>query len=1334
MRSTPATVKKKDTDKKRSQKPFLIVGIGASAGGLEAATALITNLAPDTGMAFVYVQHLSPDHKSMLTALLSRSTKITVQEATDKLLIEPDHFYVIPPDKEMTVTDGHIKLTRRKKDRSVNLPVDVFFGSLAEKHPGGVIGVILSGNANDGSLGLGAIKAAGGLTFAQDSSAKFNGMPKSAISAGVVDFILAPKDIARELNRISKYDNPKQKIANTGKEDVIDNNNPHLKSIFTILYERMGVDFSHYKMSTIKRRILRRMMLYNIKTLKEYAKLVEEKSDEASILYQDMLINVTSFFRDPDACLYLKNTLLPRLHNNKKDGETLRIWVTACSTGEEAYSIAMILLEIQGKKSSQIPVQIFATDLSAQAIAKARIGEYQAEEIKSVSPQRLQRFFTKSGTKYRIAKAVRDICAFSPHNVLSDPPFSRVDFISCCNMLIYLDLPAQRKVITTFHYALQPQGYLMLGKSETIGTSDQLFSTTNQKYKLYSVKKNSVARLQPDLMPQFLKGKPGAKNIPVKTIKATPDQTHALGSAIDRILLTQYLPASVVINYDQQILEFRGATDLYLTHSSGKATLNILKLTRPEIAFELRIAIQKAIRTKQAARKENIEMKVNGSLRLFSIVVAPLQIEGEEPFLLVLFSEQKTVEIIATDDKTGKSTSLAKDRRIKKLETELAIVRADMLAYAQEQETITEELQSVNEEVVSNNEELQTLNEELETSKEEIDSANEELIVANQELQTRNELLMESYEYSEAIISTIHEPIVILDTNLRIRSANNTFYKTFNINKQTALDALFYEVGDKQWDIPRLRALLEDIITKSTRLSNVEITHTFPGIGKRIMLLNANRIIQKNHREQLILLAIADVTEILQQQEREKALLYKNIEESKLYTRELEESVLKETNKRKEADKTLLQKEEEISVSGYNKRFLTEFSDEFAIYRIHNKFFNSLALFIAEFTGLDYVLVGKTEDTNTHEPVIQTIAITSFGKLTKNIKFPLLHGPAEQVINGAVRAYPEQCRQTFPEDQMLTRLKVEGYLGYPLLDVEGKAMGLIAIMHQQKIKDPETVTSILEIVARRAELELTKIKYELALERNNTSLEEKNQALEAVNHELKSFTYISSHDLQEPLRKIQAFSALILEKEKQNLSDSGKDYLQRMNSAASRMQKLLEDLLTYSRANAADRTYENVYLDKVVEEVKTDLKEDIERKNAVIEVTGVCVPRVIPFQFYQVIYNLLSNALKFSNAEAPPHIVVKGKIASGNKLKNTRLFPKQRYCHIVVKDNGIGFEPQFSERIFEVFQKLHGKEEYEGTGIGLAIVKKIVENHNGIIIATSQLGKGATFDIYLPSE
>ncbi|MBK6998350.1 MAG: PAS domain-containing protein [Lewinellaceae bacterium] len=892
---------------KESVHPFPVVAIGASAGGLEAVTELLKNLSPTTGMAFIYVQHLSPDHKSMLPEILSKLTTMKVQEIDDMEKMRPDNVYVIPFNKEIEVMDGHIQLLPRPKNKSSNLSIDVLFSSLAETHKENVIGIVLSGSASDGTRGLKEIKQAGGITFAQDDSAKFSSMPQSAIAEGVVDFVLSPKEIAAELGWMSEHPLVSRPVVKRTPEDEIDNNNPDLRDILQLIHKSKRVDFSHYKMNTIKRRMLRRMLVHKIKTIKQYAEFLEQKESEVDLLYQDLLINVSDFFRDTEAFALLKTTVLPKLLKNKVPGEPLRIWVAACATGEEAYSIAILLFELQGSKGANFPFQIFASDLSAEALNIARAGEYSANQLKNVSPKRLQQFFTKTKDQYRISKYLRDICVFAEHNILSDPPFSRMDFISCRNFLIYLDTSAQKKAIATFHYALNDTGCLMLGKSETIGTSTALFTTINKKYKVYTRKKNSGVQRIPNIVSRITPAfRPEKSNTATTIYKKVPAPSGVnTSSAFDAALLANYMPASVLINHDLEILQFRGPTSQYLQHAAGKASFNVLKMAHIEIAFELRNAIHHVIKTHQMVRKTGIEMNrdnITNTVQIVNIEVAPLIIEGEEPLLIIVFTAQQ-VELTEQNGKGGKNNSIAKDRRIKKLEEELAAARADMGTITHDQEVANEELQSANEEVISSNEELQSLNEELETSKEEIESTNEELITTNQELHARIQEIEELYTYYEAILSTVHEPMLILDKNIRIKSANQSFCKTFHVREEDIIGVSLFKLNDNKWNIPQLRELLEDIVPKNNPFHDFEVENVFPVIGHKTLLLNAHRIIQESKHEEFIVLTIADITEV------KKLAIEVQLKEKKV----LEEAKINAELKAKVAEAALQAKQQFLS-------------------------------------------------------------------------------------------------------------------------------------------------------------------------------------------------------------------------------------------------------------------------------------------------------------------------------------------------------------------------------------------------------------------------------------
>lgn len=836
-----------------SDKKFPVVGIGGSAGGLEAVLELIERLNSNTGMAYIYLQHQSPDFESKMTEMLAKKAKLPVLNAEDKMALEPDFFYVVPPGKEMTVVDGEFRVNTRPDVGYDYMPINRFFTSLSETHKEYSIGVVLSGADSDGAQGMKAIKMAGGLTFAQNESARFQSMPKSALAEGAVDLMLTPKEIAEELITLSKQKEAYYQALQDLNGENINNRDEDLLAILTLVQKASGADFGQYKMSTIKRRIIRRMVLHKLNTLKEYVQFIRAHNTEGHQLFNDLLINVTTFFRDTELSEYLKNNLLPDIIRAKRHNEPVRIWVPACSTGQEVYSIAILLIEVLGEQYTHLPIQIFATDLSESAINKARLGVYNKGEVEGVSAKRLQRFFTKMDGSYRIIKTIRDLCVFATHNIAKDPPFSRLDIVSCCNLLIYIDTPLQKKIISTFHYALNNNGYLILGKSETVGSSANLFTQLDKKVKIYTKKKDSTAKALFDMnyhLPDGAKAAAAGKQPPAQKVKMDEND---LEKAVDNMLLKRFAPASVVIDRDMDIVQFRGSTGIFLEPTPGKASLNLLKMARPGLGFELRNAVHKVIKSGEAVKKDGLEISQNGKVLHINIEVIPIKSELDEPYYLVAFEE--------APPPPEAQLSNIKDKRVKQLEDELAALREDMRSIVESQEAAVEELQSANEEIVSSNEELQSINEELETSKEEVESSNEELITINQELQLRNEQLTETQDYAEAVFSTIREALVILDKNLRVKTANFIFYKTFNLREEHTEGRLLYDLNHKQWDIPKLRELLEDVLPENMYIHGYEIVHNFAGIGEKTLVLNVRRITQKIHGDQLILLAIEDITE-----------------------------------------------------------------------------------------------------------------------------------------------------------------------------------------------------------------------------------------------------------------------------------------------------------------------------------------------------------------------------------------------------------------------------------------------------------------------------------------
>src|SRR5438309_8851844 len=657
------------------------------------------------------------------------------------------------------------------------MPIDRFLRSLAEDKGSNAIGVVLSGTASDGTLGLAAIKGEGGITFAQDEkSAKYDGMPESAIAAGCVDLVLPPDRIAEELARICEHPyvaySPSSKIA-----ELMPDSDPHLKNILLSLRMANKIDFSDYKPATVKRRILRRMTLHKIDKVKEYVNFLRRHPAEVEALYEDILIHVTSFFRDPHAFEVLKTEVFPTILKHRSPAEPIRIWVPGCSTGEETYSYGISLLEFLGDRKASIPIQLFGTDLSQLGIEKARAGTYPESIAADVSPEQLRRFFVKVEGGYRIAKTIRDMCVFARQNLLQDPPFSRIDIISCRNVLIYFGPVLQKRVMPIFHYALKPRAFLILGRSEgVIGTASDLFELMDRKYKIYCRKS----------IPSGLHFDFAASQYP--THLASDKQTQKregvvqlldLRKEADRILLTKYAPVAVVINDDMEVLESRGHVGLYLELASGRASFNVLKMAREGLLFDLQAAINKAKTEKEGVpvRKENVPVERDGELKDVNLEVTRFKVaSNRERNFLIVFEDSRPAgraESAGTMAGEAKPSEGGKekrsDRQSSHLKQELVATKRYLHSLVEDKEASNEELQAANEEILSSNEELQSTNEELQTAKEELESTNEELHTVNEELHNRNFELTQANNDFVNLLSSVNIAMLMLGGDLRIR-------------------------------------------------------------------------------------------------------------------------------------------------------------------------------------------------------------------------------------------------------------------------------------------------------------------------------------------------------------------------------------------------------------------------------------------------------------------------------------------------------------------------------------------------------------------------------------
>ena len=977
--------KKKPRASIAGQDQFHIVGIGGSAGSLEVFEQFFRNMPSDSGAAFVLISHLDPTQKGMMPELLQRYTEMKVFEASDGVKVMPNCVYVIPSNKDMAILHGTLQLLEPTATRGLRLPIDFFFKHLGQDQNNMAVGVIISGMGTDGTAGLKIIKEHLGMVMVQEpQSAKYDSMPRSAIDTGLADYVAPAEALPSKLLAFIRQSS-KPLEGHIGTEEQIDS---ALQKIFVLLRGQTGNDFSLYKKTTTLRRIERRMNVHNIGKTEQYVRFLQDNAQEVELLFRELLIGVTNFFRDHEAFDFLKDKVVPDILRSKAKERAVRVWVPGCSTGEEAYSIAIVFSECLSKlrMKGDFKVQIFATDIDKAAIDKARQGLYPANIAADLSPERLEHFFSKEDNKYQINKDIREMVVFAPHNVTMDPPFTKLDLISCRNLLIYLTADLQKKLVALFHYSLKPNGILFLGASETIGRFVDFFSLVDTRWKIYQQRQSAqttanvvdFAHFYRDTIPA---GKVGDKE---------SAELASIPELANRLLLEDFTPPSVFINDQGDIVYIHGRTGKYLEPPAGKTNINIFAMAREGLRVELPGAIREAKSQNKVKTVRGIKVKTNGDYHTVDLTIRPIIQPGVKQALYMLVFNDVEVRPKEAGTIGGRSGSSSRLKEINnELEKELKHTKELLQTTTEEMQLSQEELKSTNEELQSTNEELQSTNEELSSSKEEMQSLNEELMTVNAELQikidefarsnndmknllNRTEIatifldndmnirrytpeateifnliqsdvgrsishivpkisydeivtdvqkvldtlmykevqvrardghwyLMRIMPYrtndnaidgavinfidittmkkleitlqeketsaqkarllAEGIVLTIREPLVVLDAKFKVINANQSFYQTFQVTPEQTEKHVLYELGNGQWDIPELRRLLKEILSKNSVVNDFEVEHKFPSIGRKKMRLNARKIAQQKPDDQLILLAIEDITD-----------------------------------------------------------------------------------------------------------------------------------------------------------------------------------------------------------------------------------------------------------------------------------------------------------------------------------------------------------------------------------------------------------------------------------------------------------------------------------------
>ena len=1348
-------------------------------------------------MGFVLVQHLDPDHESALTHLLSRATSLPVHEVTNNLRVQPNHVYIIPPNTCMSIARGVLKLrARHEQGRTPHHSIDFFLESLAQDQHERAIGIILSGTASDGTLGLEAIKGENGITFAQDESAKYDSMPRSAVAAGCVDFVLSPENIARELARIAKHQQagiqtpheraPREERA-SGVDDEASRRSTspehQFNKILALLRNRCGVDFSLYKSTTIHRRVNRRMLLNKLPTLAAYAQFLRGNIRELDALYSDALISVTSFFRDSQAFAVLERKVFPRLISERRQ-ESLRMWVAGCSTGQEAYSLAMAYTEFSDRVPAVPAVQLFATDLHEALLDKARTGLYAKNLVKDISPQRLRRFFTEQDGGYRISKPLREAVVFARQNLVSDPPFSRMDLISCRNLLIYIEPSLQEKVISTFHFALKPKGALFLGSSESVGSRGDLFEPLDKKHKIYLRRPGPSPALHLHRVPKAADAK---KEIAMPRPARAPEGGRAeinVQREADRITLNRFAPTSVLVNSELQALQFRGDTSRYLKPPTGQASLNILKMAREGLMLPLRAAINKAKKQNKAVHIENVRVNQNGQTHTVNLEIVPLK-NVKERCYLIFFEEAQRAEVRnkrsgvsgqeppqpAGREEAERSRVAPLRHRIAGLEEELNETRDYVQALQEQHEAANEELQSSNEEVTSANEELQSTNEELETSKEELESVNEEITTVNEEMIKRNAELNRLNSDLVNLQASTHLIILLLGRDLTIRRFSTQAENKFNLmaaDVGRSISSVRHNL-----DVPDLERFIAKVVdTGSEREREVRDKegHWYS--------LRVRPYLSLDNKLDGAVLVLVNI-DALKQTER-------TITEARDYA----ESIIRT------ARDPLLILDAGLRVQMANEAFYTTFKVfpaevegrlifdlDHGVWNIpklrellkdilpRHSFFDNFEV-THEFEKLGrrtMLLNARTMSETSGQPARILLGIQDITQLLhfqaemrrSELRYRRLFEAAKDgvlIIDPATRkildANPfmiellgytreellgkELFEVGLLKDEEASRaafreLQEKGVIRYEDLPLQTKRGELrevefISTLYQEG--EEKIIQCSIRDITKRMEAEQALRQAQAQLADRAGQLEqavaERTAELMVTNKQLEAFVYTIAHDLRAPLRSMQGFSDMLTRDEGPALSEMGREYAQRINKSARFMDALLTDLLAFASITQQGIELAAMSLEPVVQTALSRLKEEIQERRARVEAIGPW-PAALAHgpTFSQVLFNLLSNALKFARPDVPLLIRIRAEEIPLSQPVGDES-GVSAWVRVWVEDNGIGIAPEHQEQIFRLFLRLH-RDTYGGTGVGLAIVQKGVERMGGRVGVESTPGQGSRF-------
>jgi two-component system CheB/CheR fusion protein len=1209
---------------KTLKEKMFVVGIGASAGGLEAIHELFDNMPDDTGYCFVIVQHLSPDYKSLMPELLAKHSQMMIFEAKENMELQKNCIYLMPSGSTMMLDKGKVKLTDKKRNEQPNNAIDIFLSSLAKEKGKDAIAVILSGTGSDGTNGIEAIKAAGGTVIVQDPiSAKFDGMPNSAINTGFADMILSPDMIAGELiEYLHEHQTPLQKTF----REMSQKDEYTLRDILEKVYKSTGRDFSYYKRPTIHRRLAKRMAVKNIKTLSDYLNFINTHHNEARDLSKEFLIGVTKFFRDKDAFDEIQSLVLPDLFNKKKPGEPLKIWVVACSTGEEAYTIAMLLNEYTLKnKLPDAGIKIFATDIDEESLETASKGIYPVTISADIPKPLLEKYFIKEGNSYRVTSIIRKMVVFANHNVLKDPPFSRIDLLTCRNMLIYMSGELQKNILRTIHFALNPGGYFFMGPSENIGSLKDSMKELSKKWKIYKNLGKPVL-VSGDHYPRLTDGK---FNNPYSTAIKTKNALNNLPEIFKEVVIDEYQYAGILIDRDFDVKQAIGNFKKYLDFPDGNFNLNLLKLVSPDLSIAISGSVRKAMKDSAKVTLKRIKIGEGENKKLVNIIVKPYLEQNEyiQQFLFVVIHE---VEEVSTLKKRTSSITENKAEMFLEIEEELKETKENLQAVIEELETANEELQSSNEEMISANEELQSTNEELQ-------SLNEELHTVNTEHQMKIKELVELNEDLNNYFSSTDIGQLLIDKKLVIRKFSPAIKSQINLI-ETDIGRSIVDISNnfQTFDfINSLKTVMKDgkLIEKEVVLKN-----------DRIYLMRISPYVKMNRDIDGVVVTFIDISE----------------------TKQLSSIIDSVFNS---------------SVSGITAKKA-----------IRDKHGNII--------DFEYIAVNEAAARmffTTKEKLIGTRMLSEFPEASKT--------------------YFERYRDVVDHN------RTEHFEFFD--ERNNKWYDIIAL----KMLDG-LVTTFTDITEKKKAAEEL-AKHYSELKTTTKKLSSTNVALEQSNYDLLQFASVVSHDLKEPLRKIMTFGNLLQASDFEKRTEKEKAYLEKMLKSSERMKNLIDDLLSFSKLSNKNIEYSKVNLNDIIRAITDDLEIQIKEQEAEIKTEQLPKVEALTGQMNQLFQNLLSNALKFGRKKGTKIHISEQKLTE-SMATEFKIKKPENYVCIAVEDNGIGFDEEYKEKIFGLFQRLNTADKVSGTGIGLAICRKITDNHSGYICAKSTPGKGSVFYVILP--